>query len=117
MYVQKKSLMHFLFRIIVRLLPKAPVISVIEVTPDLVRFQVSFRGDDGSTLKLLVVKPFQRELKYKNYPIGKKRELHVPFKKLISYSVVEILLALKSYYDIPVNQCILQFSNILWWLE
>lgn len=106
-----------MFRIIVRLLPKAPVISVIEVTPDLVRFQVSFRRDDGSTLKLLVVKPFQRELKYKNYPIGKKRELHVPFKKLISYSVVEILLALKSYYDIPVNQCILQFSNILWWLE
>lgn len=70
-----------MFRIIGRLLPKAPVISVIEITPDLVRFQVSFRRDDGSTLKLLVVKPFQRELKYKNYPIGKKRELHVPLKK------------------------------------
>uniref|UniRef100_K1PN08 Metalloendopeptidase n=1 Tax=Magallana gigas TaxID=29159 RepID=K1PN08_MAGGI len=69
-----------------RLLPKAPVISVIEVTPDLVRFQVSFRGDDGSTLKLLVVKPFQRELKYKNYPIeltdGGPRVIEVKYSGL-----------------------------------
>lgn len=77
-----------MFRVIVRLLPKPPVISVTEITPDLVRFQVTFRRD-GSTPTLLIVKPFQRELKYKNYPVGKKRELPQK-KKRRSYSVVEI---------------------------